>query len=495
MNRANTNGATTTGVDASLPLEQAVLILERIRDGFFAVDREWCITYVNPGGARLLQSSPQELTGRNLWDAFPQAVGTEFDAQYHRALADQVPVAFEAYYEPLGAWFEVHAYPSPEGLSVYFQDVSERKRGEAERERLAAEAHEYAVRLRAIIDSMADAVFVVDTQGRITLANDANEAVLGLGKHELQQAASELPAQLAMRRTDGTPITSDEMPIKEALAGKVVGPSDIIIYNRSRQRDTYMRFAVSPIRDSGGQVIGAVTTGRDVTESVEIDRMKDQFIAVAAHELKTPVTVMKGYAQVLLRMRTDAPGKWRKMLEAIDRGADRMDRIINDLLNASQLQTGRLPLSMGEVSLEPFVAEAIQRAASAAPRHRIRLIHAEPLVVCGDPRWLAQVLASLIDNAIKYSPEGGDIDLAIRKEDGEAVVSVRDYGVGIPRERQAGIFQRFYRAHTGTPYDYGGLGIGLYLSHEIIRQHHGRMWFESAEGQGSTFFFSLPLAS
>jgi signal transduction histidine kinase len=232
---------------------------------------------------------------------------------------------------------------------------------------------------------------------------------------------------------------------------------------------------------------------RDVTELTELDRLKDEFISVAAHELKTPIAIMKGYTQALLRTAQQLSPPHRRMLEAIDRGSSRIDGIVKDLLDISRLHLGQLELTRERIDLSELVTEVVDRTALTTTKHRLKLISAEPVVVCGDRDRLEQVLANLLDNAIKYSPRGGDVDVAVTVRDGEAIVSVRDYGVGIPRAKQPHIFQRFYRAHSGTPYDYGGMGVGLYISNEIVARHGGRMWFASEEGGGSTFYFSLPL--
>jgi len=163
------------------------------------------------------------------------------------------------------------------------------------------------------------------------------------------------------------------------------------------------------------------------------------------------------------------------------------------LLDISRLHLGQLELTVERVDLPELIQEVADRVALTASQHRIRPVTLEPVVVRGDRDRLEQVLVNLADNAVRYSPQGGDVEVALVVQGDEAVVSVRDYGVGIPAEKQARIFQQFFRAHMGTPYDYGGLGVGLYISNEIVKRHGGRMWFESQEGRGSTFFFSLPL--
>jgi signal transduction histidine kinase len=234
---------------------------------------------------------------------------------------------------------------------------------------------------------------------------------------------------------------------------------------------------------------------RLLEEVTELDRLKDQFIFVAAHELKTPVAIMKGYAEALLRMSGDIPVGQRNMLDAIDRGSDRIDRIVQDLLDISKILAGPLELRIERIDLAETVNAVVSRMASSNPKHQIRFVKADEIVVEGDRARLEQVLANYIDNAVKYSPNGGRVDVDLRVMESDAVVSVRDYSVGIPKSKQKRIFERFYRAHTRTPHDYGGMGVGLFLSKEIISRHRGRVWFESEEGKGSIFYFSLPLLS
>ncbi len=224
-------------------------------------------------------------------------------------------------------------------------------------------------------------------------------------------------------------------------------------------------------------------------------RVRDEFLAVAAHELKTPIAIMKGYAQLLRRRAEAFPPKERKLLAAIDMGADRMDRLVKDLLEVTQLQRRQLNFAMESIDLQALAQEAADAAAMTATRHEVRVLSSGPVFVMGDRGRLEQVLANLLTNAIKYWPDGGTVEVEVAARDGEAVVSVRDRGVGIPADRQGRIFEYFYRAHTGTKYDFGGMGVGLYISREMVSRNGGRMWFESREGEGSTFHFSLPLKS
>lgn len=357
-----------------------------------------------------------------------------------------------------------------------------------------AELETAEAELHAVIDSINDAILVADLDGNIVLVNGAGARLLGLlDPSETRPTLTELPGRLRIRRIDGSPIALEEMAMARALAGQNVGLEDRLIFHGQSQRDVYMRTNASPVRDDEGKIIGTVAVVRDVTDIVELDKLKDEFMAVAAHELRTPVTIMKGYAQVLLRTAEDMPTTRQRMLQAIDRGADRIDRIVRDLLDISRLQLGYLSLASETIGLADFVKEVVDRMAMTTTRHDIRIVRLAPGTVQGDRDRLEQVLINLLSNAIKYSPQGGDIQVDVAIREGQAVVSVKDHGVGIPKEKQANISERFYRAHNGTPHDYGGMGVGLYISREIISRHNGRLWFESNEGAGSTFYFSLPL--
>ncbi|MCL5264366.1 MAG: PAS domain S-box protein, partial [Chloroflexi bacterium] len=324
----------------------------------------------------------------------------------------------------------------------------ERKQAEEERERLLENIEQWAevaqgraAELQGVLDNMVDGVFVCNVEGRVTLANESAVQMLGLaGLEEVKRALADLSALVRMRHPDGRPFASEELPLARALAGEIVVAEEAIVYNRRTQQDIYVRASTAPIKDARGEIVGAVGVVRDVTELTELDRLKDQFISVAAHELKTPVTIMKGYAQVLLRTYEDLPEPSRRMLDAIDRGADRINALVEDLLDISMLQVGRLELVVERIDLPELVRGVVDRMALTTTKHRIRVVKAEPVVVQGDRERLGEVLINLIDNAIRYSPQGGDVDVAVNVQEREAVVSVRDCGVGIPKEKQARIF-------------------------------------------------------
>ncbi len=358
---------------------------------------------------------------------------------------------------------------------------------------LATLAGRRAAELEAIIANIADAVFVCDPKGKITFINSAGQQMIGdHGQGEVTSLVEYISA-LKPRHLDGQPIHRRDLAISKALRGEVVRGVEEIVLDARLRRDRYILASAAPVRDPEARFLGAVEVLSDITRMKELDLLKDQFITVAAHEIKTPVTAIKGFAQTLARTPDACAPKYRRAIETIVQQSDRIDALVKDFLDVSGMRWGRVKLSPERIDLTALVTEEVARKAATAPRHHLVVSRKDPVSVQGDRERLNQVLENLLDNAIKFSPQGGEVEVQVRREADRAVVSVRDHGVGIPKERQSHLFDRFYRAHIGTPYDYGGLGVGLYISREIVRQHGGEIWFESEEGKGSTFYFSLPL--
>lgn len=351
-----------------------------------------------------------------------------------------------------------------------------------------------AAELQSVLDNMVEGVFVCDAAGRLTMANRAGVRMAeAKGLQEMVAKMGAVPGALEVRRPDGRRQRPEEQPMVRALGGETVTDEEWVIRSPVTGREGYHRTSAAPIRDAEGGIAGAIMVSRDVTDLTELDRQKDQFIAVAAHELKTPLAILKSHAQALIRKAGDVPPERRKLVDAIERGVDRADGIVNDLLDLSRLQTGQIDLRAETFDLAALLSDMVDRMALTTDRHELRVSAAGPLQVTADRGRIEQAIAALLDNAIRYSPKGGTIGVRARAEGCEAVVSVADPGVGIPEGKQEHIFERFYRAHTGTPHDYGGMGVALYIAHEVVSRHGGRMWFDSAEEKGSTFCFSLPL--
>ena len=245
---------------------------------------------------------------------------------------------------------------------------------------------------------------------------------------------------------------------------------------------------LSPIRDAGGRVVGASAIARDVTERKRLERMQEDFLAMASHDLRTPATVIQARAQLMKRRRAyDETG-----VLAILEQTRRMERLIADLGEVVRLEAGRVELRTGPVDLGALAREAAGRAQSQAAAHAIRLeAPRTPVVGCWDRDRLAQVLDNLLGNAVKYAPGGSQVVVRVERVAGEARLAVADRGPGIAPEHLPRLFERFYRADgTGAA---AGLGLGLYISRMLVEAHGGRIWAASAPGEGSTFTVALPL--
>jgi signal transduction histidine kinase len=241
---------------------------------------------------------------------------------------------------------------------------------------------------------------------------------------------------------------------------------------------------------------------QDVTAMKEAERLKDEFIAIAAHELKTPMAAVKGYADMLMRHSQDDDATtlepWQvEALETIDQATNRLVELTEDLLDVARLQAERIQLHSEPHDLIALARRVIKRFQMASDRHTLSLVAADEFVVATlDVRRTEQIVGNLLSNAIKYSPDGGPVTITIEQDDGArmAKLSVRDRGIGIPANQQSLLFNRFARADNARERGITGTGLGLYLCRELVELQGGRLWFTSEEGCGSTFYVALPLA-
>ncbi|MHB0870905.1 MAG: sensor histidine kinase [Chloroflexota bacterium] len=361
-------------------------------------------------------------------------------------------------------------------------------------EELARLAQHRASELETVLDTMAEAVYVVDREMRITRRNRAYDRLVGAPPDgEGIITLHDHFGLLKPRSENGEPLAFQDQPAVRVLLGESFTNRVIMITPLTGDEERYLSISGAPIRDASGQVVAAVNVARDVTEAKEVDRLKDEFISVASHELKTPLTVVKGYAQLLAQRLKSVPeraGESRmagQILEQTNKMTDLADR----LLDVSRVQFGRLTLERQLVDLAALVREVSERLQMGIQDHPIRISADQPAPAQVDPARIEQVVSNLISNAAKYSPEKTDIEVALERQDGQALLSVRDHGYGIPREQQPHIFRRFYRATTGERRK--GVGLGLYVSKGIVEAHGGRIWFDSEEGKGTTFYVQLPL--
>lgn len=245
--------------------------------------------------------------------------------------------------------------------------------------------------------------------------------------------------------------------------------------------------------DEIGHLTGVFNEMRDNLR--KLTRAREEFISTAIHEIKTPVAVIKTSVQFMQQFPPEQREKrLPQMLARLDRQCNRLDRLVSDVLEVTRLDSKRTHIRRRLTDVSDLLDHVVAEIQNVSPRHRLVITRNDAVQAVLDADRIEHVIFNLVDNAIKYSPSGGDIDVSLAREEDDFVISVRDRGIGIPADKQDRIFERFYRAHAGTQYEHAAsLGVGLYLSRELVLRHGGRMWFESEEGEGSTFHVSLPI--
>ncbi len=377
-------------------------------------------------------------------------------------------------------------------------------------------------KLAAVINSIAEGVGLCDRAGRLVLANQTAMALLSIESLPYQQPLSEMPDFYAIRDLDSTPLPVERLPFARALSGEVFHDYRVLLRGASGQ-DTVMGFSGAPVYDDMGHVEGAVVVFRDITASQRLERAKDDFLAVAAHELRSPLAAVRSYTDLLVRReqrRSDEDSTELRGLTILAQQVGHMLRLVDNLLDVSRLDAGQLTLQMQHTNLISLIEQAIEQLRPTAGERMLSFESelSEHTITC-DALRIRQVVTNLISNAIRYSPNSTRIDLflmiiwsdelalrhpafaaarqlsALQQAQAErgreplVLMSVSDQGGGIPADQLQRLFRRFQRGNQRAG---EGLGLGLYLSREFVTRHGGEIWAESREHQGSTFYVALP---
>jgi two-component system phosphate regulon sensor histidine kinase PhoR len=363
-------------------------------------------------------------------------------------------------------------------------------------------------RIRTIMESMAEGLLVIDARGRISLVNSAAETLLGV-KRETVLGQTPLEAVRSYELDD----------LLKAATAREGGASAEITLTYPRRR--ILAGTAAAIRDAAGTAQGTVLALRDITQLKRLEEARMEFVVNVTHELRTPLTAIRGYAETLLDQGLENREEARKFLEIIHRHAERLGRLLNDLLDLSNIELERTPLSIRPLA----VAEATRQAAAMllpqAQRKTIRLVAEVPdglPLVLADRDRLVQILVNLIDNAVKYTPEGGTVrviahrvnwsnsqvvdspkpidELTARPVDhGDLVeIAVEDTGIGVPEKDLPRITERFYRVDKARSRELGGTGLGLAIVKHLVQAHGGSLVIESELGKGTRVRITLPAA-
>jgi two-component system phosphate regulon sensor histidine kinase PhoR len=334
-------------------------------------------------------------------------------------------------------------------------------------------------RSAAILGSMVEGVAVVGGDERILYCNQAFEQIL-----ELPQGSSQ-----GKKLVEGLRQAELVTAVRQVLPGgdEVTGEVEVGTVRRRSFSVT-----AAPVRAAGAS--SAVLVLHDITELRRLERVRRDFVANVSHEFKTPLTAIQGFAETLLGGALDDEANRKRFMEIIREHAQRLARLTDDLLKLSRIEAGRLDLESGPVSVAGLVNGCVETARLKAESKGVRITVELPKglpPVRGDAVQLGEVLQNLVDNALQYTPPGGSIDVTAYSNGGEVIFTVADTGIGIPESDLERIFERFYRVDAARAREAGGTGLGLSIARHIVDAHGGRIWVESAVGQGSRFRFSI----
>jgi PAS domain S-box-containing protein len=365
---------------------------------------------------------------------------------------------------------------SPVLIASTVFDATQRRRYEQE----LLLARRRAEELAEVVTYSSDAIIRISPGGEVEGWNEAAERLFG---HPAQDVIGRSLVDVLTLSDD--PVECDRIT-RELGAGRAI-QIETTVHRRDRQ-SIDVSIGLTPHTGLLGEMLAASLIIRDISERRAIERLQQEFLAMASHELKNPLAAIRGNAQLMQRRASYS----ERSVHAIIAQSDQLRRLIDDLLLASQIEADRLVLHLTETDV---VAEAQLAAVGLFDdAHPVRVAATRgPLMVLADQQRLRQVLANLLSNAIKYSPGGGEIVSCVSRVDGEAQIAVTDHGMGIPAEAIPHLFDRFFRA-DGAPAQAEGLGLGLYISRRIVEAHGGSIHVESERGRGSTFTVSLPLA-
>lgn len=347
-------------------------------------------------------------------------------------------------------------------------------------------------RLQSILDTMAEGVTIVDINGKLVYANLMAQRILGLEEGKLIGRSFSDP-KWTNYRIDGTILPQEEHPmaiIRET--GMPVYDKEIGIQPADGER-FYISINAAPIFDNDGRLSGGIGTFMNVTNRLKLLKQKEEFISIASHELKTPITSLKASVQLLDKLKdtVSLPPIFLKLIAQSNKSLDKLTKLVNDLLNTNRITEGQLMLNKTNLVIGNIINQSCYHILNAGT-HNIILKGDHQLNVIADEQQIEQVMVNILNNAVKYAPNSKEIVIEIKTVENSMKISVSDKGPGVPPEKIAQLFERYFRAdYSGV--QFSGLGLGLYISAEIIKKHGGEIGLNNEPGKGSTFWFTLPM--
>jgi PAS domain S-box-containing protein len=467
--------------------QRLALIVQTSDDGIISKSIDGIITSWNEGAQRIFRYTSEEIIGKHISTLIPADRLSEEDEIVRRLKRGERIAHFQSKrIDKFGRLIDVSLAISPLrdnnghviGASKIVRDITREKQAES----LIRESEQ---RFRFLADNMPQFVWTATPEGEV---NYYNKTVLDYTGLTIEKLFSVGWLQIIHPEEQEENLQQWQHAMQSGLPYRVE--------HRLRRKDGDYRWYLStalPQKEENGNIQIWVGTSADIDDIKKHDQQKDDFIKMASHELKTPVTTIKGYVQLLLKMNQQANNPFlSSSLQTIDKQVYKLTKLITDLLDVTKIETGSLEMSPEHFPIATLVKEIINDLQTTSASHQLQFVQeADPLVFADRDR-IAQVIINLLTNAIKYSPRASEVIITVREDDGNAMISVTDYGIGISKEDLPRIFDRFYRAAGKDEKTFPGFGIGLFIVNEIVSLHHGRIWAESQKDSGSTFFITLP---
>ncbi|MEG4324781.1 ATP-binding protein [Microcoleus sp. herbarium5] len=483
--------------------EQSRNILESIGEAFFALDENWRFTYVNQFAEKLLARIPGDLIGKNLWEEYPGLIGNEFEPIYWIPMRDRVPASLTAFYPDHDRWYEVRSYPAANGITVYFKNVTDQIQAEAalrqseERYRTLFESIDEGF---CIIEVLFDAndtpidyrfleinpVFEQQTGLQQAVGKTARQLVPDIEDHWIKIYGQVALTGEPVRFENGSEAMNRWFDVYACRTGQPEARKVALVF-----KDISDRKRIEAERE---QLLQREQIAREAAERA--NRIKDEFLAVLSHELRSPLNPILGWSNLLQRGNLDAT-KTATALATIERNARLQSQLIDDLLDISRILNGKLSLNAMSVDLNMVISAALETVRLAAEAKSLQIqttFSPSQGMVIGDSGRLQQVIWNLLSNAVKFTPQGGQITVRLTQTGTHAQIQVTDTGKGINPDFLPYVFEHFRQEDGATTRKFGGLGLGLAIARQVVEMHGGKIWVESrGEGHGATFTVELPL--
>ncbi len=407
----------------------------------------------------------------------------------HRALQNGVLQYTARLIKPDGSicWFEakgkIFYSPSNQPFEILgtIRDITAGKKYEQE-------LQESEAKFRLLADSLPEMIWTADTRGDLNYWNKSVFEFSGMSQEDIVEKG-----WIDIVHPD------DHDENLRLWQHSIETGSDFLFEHRFRRHDGEYRWQLSratPQKDADGHIQMWVGASTDIQDMKALDEQKDYFISMASHELKTPLTTIKGYVQIMQSMYAGGADDFlMDALKVVDKQVIKLTNLISDLLNLSKIKKGSLALNEEQFDISALMTEIVQEMRGINPEYTIALRSNPAAIIFADRERISQVLINFLTNAVKYSPKAKNITVDSHVNGNAVEVSVHDEGIGISKKDQQKIFERFYRVEGKNEKTYPGFGIGLFIAAEIIRRHHGHIGVKSELGQGATFYFTLPIAS